>query len=174
MKKRLLAFAAAALCGLLLLTGCSGGADMKNKIPGTLCGVEYSYRHGSMYGQDFYITLVPDEVVYASYFHEDLETYHDEVEVSHAALDAEDWNKVEALVLDLYPVLQPVKEKSGFAKLIEKLLYGEEILVLDAGSENLTLTWLTEDGQIEVKYHSCQALIDLLKEIALACPVTEE
>lgn len=178
MKKRLLAFAAAALCGLLLFAGCSGGDSMKKKIPGSLYGVTYSFRHGSMYGEDFYIDLAQDQVICASYF--DWELRDDGlVEVFGAPVSAEVWAEVEALVLELYPMLTPVREPGFWDKVKEFLPFFEMPIALDQDSESLSFIWKTESGLETVRYIRCfdekeLSLLELLEKIARACPVPEE
>lgn len=174
MKKRLLAFAAAVLCGLLLLTGCSGGDTVEKKAPGRLCGVTYTYVNGSAYGRDFHIELTPEQVVEARYFTWTEGEGNRQFEVAGAPVTEEVWNEVEALVQELYPQLTPARKTGWLHRLLNRHVY----IASDKGSEKLILMWETDSGIQPVQYTRCFAdaetqLLELLKTIARDCPVPE-
>lgn len=76
----------------------------------TLCGAEYWYKSGSVYGEDIRIHITDKEIVYASYFPwEGVDNYdgdeHDEIVVEHQPIEPAQWAEIEKAVDAVLPVL---------------------------------------------------------------------
>ena len=172
------------VAGLFLLLAaavfCSGGhqggdSPMQKKYavpPGILSGVTYSHSSGMIARADFSITLSPEAILETSYYPaldsdtaEDEDWYHPSTK-ENVPITAAQWSDVEAIILELYPLMEPIPENRREVKL------PPGIEVMDGGdSTSLILTWSTENGTQHIRYYSpndrrIQTLIALLEELA--------
>ena len=115
----------------LLLTGC------KAKGGDTITGVIFDRGHGSMWGNQFYIELVAEEIVLARYFPQNSQ----EQQVSeHLPITAEQWT-------DICTAVQALELKEDRPSLLDKLFRRSK---LDGGeTRTLTLIW---DGETKITY----------------------
>lgn len=173
---------AAVVCGIaLFLLAAAGylflrhrGSDSTQETkddvpPGTLVGVTYSCG-GGMSRDDFRIILSPDAIVDASYWPEQEtevgEIRYDPATKENVPIAAEQWSEVEQIVLELYPVMEPLPEPRQPSKLAAWLGARDS-----TSSSSFRLTWDTEDGPQEIRYSSpndsrAVTLITLLEELA--------
>ena len=85
--------------------------------PGTLAGVTYSHASGMVARADFFIILSPQAIVETSYFPalapetaQDEDWYHPSVK-KNVPITAAQWADVEQIILELYPLMQPIPER---------------------------------------------------------------
>ena len=160
--------------------GCGGETEDMNTVPGTLYGIHYDRKNGSVANDEFHIFATPHSF-YAEYWPENPEEWvkDEDIPVWKMTEKKEDtneelWKEIEKTVLAVYPELvrTGVKEKEGFfAKLKKKFI--EEPFILDGGdSSDFSLEWMLEDGTvINEKFADPQGangyrLYLLLKELA--------
>ena len=152
-----------------------GDAPIQKKSavpPGTLTGVTYSHTSGMVARADFAITLSPEAILETSYFPaldpdtaEDEDWYHLSTK-ENVPITAAQWSDVEQIILELYPLMEPIPENRREVKL------PPGIEVMDGGdSTSLILTWSTEDGTRSIRYNPPNdrrilTLIALLEELA--------
>ena len=152
-----------------------GDAPIQKKSavpPGTLTGVTYSHTSGMVARADFAITLSPVAILETSYYPaldpdtaEDEEWYHPSTK-ENVPITAAQWSDVEQIILELYPLMEPIPENRREVKL------PPGIEVMDGGdSTSLILTWSTENGAQYIHYYPpndrrIQTLIALLEELA--------
>ena len=152
-----------------------GDAPIQKKSavpPGTLTGVTYSHTSGMVARADFAITLSPVAILETSYYPaldpdtaEDEEWYHPSTK-ENVPITAAQWSDVEQIILELYPLMEPIPENRREVKL------PPGIEVMDGGdSTSLILTWSTEDGTRSIRYNPpndrrIHTLIALLEELA--------
>ncbi len=140
--------------------------------PGTLTGVTYSHTSGMVARADFAITLSPEAILETSYYPvldpdtaEDEDWYHPSTK-GNVPITAAQWSDVEEIILELYPLMEPIPENRREVKL------PPGIEVMDGGdSTSLILTWSTENGAQYIHYYPpndrrIQTLIALLEELA--------
>ena len=140
--------------------------------PGTLTGVTYSHTSGMVARADFAITLSPEAILETSYYPalapdtaEDEDWYHPSTK-ENVPITAAQWSDVEQIILELYPLMEPIPENRREVKL------PPGIEVMDGGdSTSLILTWSTEDGTRSIRYdppndRRIHTLIALLEELA--------
>ncbi len=140
--------------------------------PGTLSGVTYSHTSGMVARADFAITLSPEAILETSYYSaldpetaEDEDWYHPSTK-ENVPITAAQWSDVEQIILELYPLMEPIPENRREVKL------PPGIEVMDGGdSTSLMLTWSTEDGTQSIRYYMpndrrIRTLIALLEELA--------
>ena len=155
------------LLPMLLLGGC--GKTEEPPVPqpyGELKAIMYSRTHGSMYGYDFYMKLMPEEIDFTDYFVES-EAFVKE----HVPVEESHWRQAEALMLEALPNLweaQPEKEPTFWQRLFPRK---EEPFMLDGGdSRDVMLVWKTEEREIIVGYScpggSTTALEEYLMQLA--------
>ena len=112
----------------------------------------------------YYPALDPDTA-------EDEEWYHLSTK-ENVPITAAQWSDVEQIILELYPLMEPIPENRREVKL------PPGIEVMDGGdSTSLILTWSTEDGTRSIRYNPpndrrIHTLIALLEE--LADPIGQE
>ena len=129
--------------------------------PGTLTGVTYSHTSGMVARADFAITLSPEAILETSYY----PGYHPSTK-ENVPITAAQWSDVEQIILELYPLMEPIPENRREVKL------PPGIEVMDGGdSTSLILTWSTEDGTRSIRYNPpndrrIHTLIALLEELA--------
>ncbi len=152
-----------------------GDAPIQKKSavpPGTLTGVTYSHTSGMVARADFAITLSPEAILETSYYPaldpdtaEDEDWYHPSTK-ENVPITAAQWSDVEQIILELYPLMEPIPENRREVKL------PPGIEVMDGGdSTSLILTWSTEDGTRSIRYNPpndrrIHTLIALLEELA--------
>ena len=140
--------------------------------PGILTGVTYSHTSGMVARADFAITLSPEAILETSYYPvldpdtaEDEDWYHPSTK-GNVPITAAQWSDVEEIILELYPLMEPIPENRREVKL------PPGIEVMDGGdSTSLILTWSTENGTQYIHYYPpndrrIQTLIALLEELA--------
>lgn len=142
----------------------------------TLCGVNYSFRSGTMYGADIHIHITDKELVYASYYPwEGIDNYdgdeYEEITVENVPIDAERWCDIEKAVNDILPLLGEGMTSEEWNK--PKVDLDPDIEILDGGDRrNFILTWRDENGEETELYYKTPGdrrflnLLDLLKETA--------
>jgi len=131
------------LLAVILMVGCS----KTPKVPegAVLTQVIFDRGHGSERGNQFHMNIKRDEIRLASWFSPDYE----ELEADHVPLSEETWLEIEALVLELLPEMEPVKEPGLLDRLFEKAMPQ----VLDGGEyHTLNLVWETEDEIQIIEY----------------------
>lgn len=140
--------------------------------PGILTGVTYSHTSGMVARADFAITLSPEAILETSYYPaldpdtaEDEDWYHPSTK-ENVPITVAQWSDVEQIILELYPLMEPIPENRREVKL------PPGIEVMDGGdSTSLILTWSTEDGTRSIRYdppndRRIHTLIALLEELA--------
>jgi hypothetical protein len=117
-----------------------------------------------VWGENFSIRVAPEEIVFIDYFVEANRDYRFE---SGVPLENDQWQVLEAAVLELLPGLTEIKPKKE--TLWERLFKKEKPFLLDgADSSTLSFDWETENGIVTVSYSwknddpKAQQLIDLL------------
>ena len=131
------------LLPVLLMAGCSKTPQVPEGA--VLTQVIYDRGHGSEWGNQFHMNIKRDEICLASWFSPD----HEELEADHVPLSEETWLEIEALVLELLPEMEPVKEPGLLDRLFEKAMPQ----VLDGGEyHTLNLVWETEDEILTIEY----------------------
>ena len=141
MRKRLILLLL--LLPMALIIGCS----KTPKVPegAVLTQVIFDRGHGSEWGNQFHMNIKRDEIRYASW----ITPEYDELEADHVPLSEETWLEIEALVLELLPEMEPVKEPGLLDRLFEKAMPQ----VLDGGEyHTLNLVWETEDEIQIIEY----------------------
>ena len=122
---------------LIAITGLSGcGREITSSDP--LIYITFGRSHGSLWGNQFSITLTETEIVEARFFPQG---ESEQTVVSHVPLSAEEWTKAEQAVLSLIPSLKEKREKKG---IFQKSDGTEE--------RTLSLTWKTEKGEKTITY----------------------
>lgn len=143
-----------------------------NAPPGTLTGVMYSYPGGMEARSDFFIWLSPEAIVETSYYPEEPPEgvgFHEIFEKENVPITAGQWEEVEQVVLELYPLMEPKPEpRIDLWSSLGRLLGGVKDGV---SSSSITLIWDTEEGEQRIKYFSpndkrISTLAALLKELA--------
>ena len=145
-----------ALMIISLFCGCGGETEDMKTAPGTLVGIHYDRKNGSVAYDEFHIYATPYSF-YAEYWPENQEEWikDEDIPVWYMTEKKEDtneeqWKEIEETVLVLYPELIRIgaKEKEGFfAKLKKKFIV--EPMILDGGdSSDFSLDWMLEDGSI--------------------------
>lgn len=140
--------------------------------PGILTGVTYSHTSGMVARADFAITLSPEAILETSYYPaldpdtaEDEDWYHPSTK-ENVPITVAQWSDVEQIILELYPLMEPIPENRREVKL------PPGIEVMDGGdSTSLILTWSTKDGTRSIRYdppndRRIHTLIALLEELA--------
>ena len=169
------------VAGLFLLLAAAGycfrghqGGDSpiqkKSAVPpGILSGVTYNYSSGMIARADFAITLSPEAILEASYYPaldsdtEEDEDWYQPSTKENVPITAVQWSDVEEIILELYPLMEPIPENRREVKL------PPGIEVMDGGdSTSLILTWSTENGAQYIHYYPpndrrIQTLIALLE-----------
>lgn len=174
MNKGLLAGGLVLLLTLGLLGGCSAAGENEGSgdiPPGTLVRLEYTRVRGTVAGEDFSLSLSPEEILWASYWAEEDGGYRPE-ETEHVPITPDQWAEVEQAVLDLYPALAPLvwQEPDRLDQLQEEWT---DVQMLDGGDrDEFTLTWQTGEGEEILSYAQPNdpgvlTLITLLEELAL-------
>lgn len=169
MNKGLLAGGLVLLLTLGLLGGCGAAGENEGSgdiPPGTLVRLEYTRVRGTVAGEDFSLSLSPEEILWASYWAEEDGGYRPE-ETEHVPITPDQWAEVEQEVLDLYPALAPLVWQ-------EPDQQGEwaDVQMLDGGDrDEFTLTWQTGEGEETLTYSKPNdpgvlTLIPLLEELA--------
>ena len=158
MRKRAFGTLAALLLLAAVLPACGGGDRLAAEWDGrTLCGIEYVYKNGMMWGEDFEIRLTEERVAYVRRFSPLLRRY---MERSDRALSARGWNAAAEAVLAAMPELEAAPPAAATPE-------EEGIFATDrpTGETGLWLTWRGPDGLEErVKYYSGGARYDALTE----------
>lgn len=158
----------AALAVMMLLTGC-GKTPPTPKVPdtpvppGTLVGVSCSESNPTIAGYDFSIDLTREEIQHTCFYPGEMGGC-EPVEKSHIPITEKQWENVQAVILELYPHMEETKA--------DKTSRQNDAFVLDGGdSTELSLTWETQDGMVEIGYRwpadrRVLTLIALLRELA--------
>ena len=140
--------------------------------PGTLTGIMYSYPGGMEARSDFFIWLSPEAIVETFYYPEEPPEgvgFHEIFEKENVPITAGQWEEVEQVVLELYPLMEPKPEpRTDLWSSLGRLLGGVKDGV---SSSSITLIWDTEAGEQRIKYFSpndkrISTLVALLKELA--------
>ena len=141
--------------------------------PGILTGVTYSHTSGMVARADFAITLSPEAILETSYYPaldpdtaEDEDWYHPSTK-ENVPITAAQWSDVEQIILELYPLMEPIPENRREVKLPP----GDSKSWMAGDSTSLILTWSTEDGTRSIRYdppndRRIHTLIALLEELA--------
>ena len=164
------------LAGALYLMQQGGNAPMQTESstpPGTLTGVMYSSGSGGMtVRNDFFIWLSPDAIVETFYYPEEPPEgvgFHEIFEKENVPITAGQWEEVEQVVLELYPLMKPKPEpRIDLWSSLGRWLGGVKD---EVSSSSITLIWDTEEGEQRIKYSSpndkrISTLVALLKELA--------
>ena len=139
--------------------------------PGTLTGIMYSYPGGMEARSDFFIWLSPEAIVETFYYPEEPPEgvgFHEIFEKENVPITAGQWEEVEQVVLELYPLMEPKPEpRIDLWSSLGRLLGGVKDGV---SSSSITLIWDTEEGEQRIKYFSpndkrISTLAALLKEL---------
>lgn len=165
----------------MFMTGCGKDneevSELEIRANQTLCGIEYWYTSGMVFGEDIHMHITDEQIVYASYFPwEGMDDYSGEemdcVTFENVAIEPEQWNEIEKAVMDIVPVLEQAEnEKNSWLK--KKLAeWGTKIFeVMDGGdTSGFILTWRDENGiETEVTYYTpgdrrFWTVLDLMKE----------
>ena len=145
MRKRAFGTLAALLLLAAVLPACGGGDRLAAEWDGrTLCGIEYVYKNGMTWGEDFEIRLTEDRIVFVRRFSSLLRRY---VERQDRALSAKRWNAAGEAVLAAMPELEPVPPAAETPE--------EEVFATDrpTGKTGLWLTWRGPDGEEETVWY---------------------
>ena len=81
--------------------------------PGTLTGIMYSYPGGMEARSDFFIWLSPEAIVETFYYPEEPPEgvgWNEIFEKENVPITAGQWEEVEQVVLELYPLMEPKPE----------------------------------------------------------------
>ena len=136
--------------------------------PGTLTGIMYSYPGGMEARSDFFIWLSPEAIVETFYYPEEPPEgvgFHEIFEKENVPITAGQWEEVEQVVLELYPLMEPKPEpRIDLWSSLGRLLGGVKDGV---SSSSITLIWDTEEGEQRIKYFSPN---DIGREIPLYDP----
>ena len=120
--------------GLLGMYGCG---QTKEHTPAKLTRVVLERGHGSMWGNQFYIDVCPQQINQAQFFPTDLPEYTLREGIP---IRQEDWKAIEAAVRELEPNLKEEKRQKK-----------PDSIILDGGEfHKLTLTW-EQDGKTQEK-----------------------
>ena len=166
MTKRIRRAAVSLLLFALILPSCGGGERVPVEWEGrTLAGVEYRYKNGMAWGEDFEIVLTEERIVYSRRFSSLLRRY---VEREDRALSAKRWSQIGEALLDIMPVLREVPASSGTAESPP----GAMTDAPSGGELGLFLTWRLPDGsETRVRYYESgdrrfETVTALLREAA--------
>ena len=134
---------------MLMFSGCGGKAKAAAPQPlGTLAAIEYGRRVDMVWGENFSVRVIPEEIVFIDYFVEEDRDYQFG---SGIPLEDGQWQQLETAALELLPGLTEIKPKKE--TLWERLFKKEEPFLLDgADSSTLSFDWKTEDGIVSVSY----------------------
>ena len=143
------------LCALLFLGTLTWGCGTTSPEPEnpeqpvqeTLAGVKINRSGGSVYGEDFFISVVPGEILYMSVFTPE----RDYVEGEQIAISEGDWAAIETAIMDA-SLEEVVYRKPGlFDRLLER--FSGKVEMLDGSSTTtLYLTWSSGAGTREAEY----------------------
>ena len=134
--------------------------------PGTLVGISYACGSGMVHRADFEIRLNRNEIEYTNFWPMDIDI-EEMQERTHVPITEAQWAELEALLLELYRGGH-LEEAAGSSSKTDV----SDVFILDGGAfTNLSLTWETGEGLVEIRYHwpsdrRVLTLIDLLQELA--------
>lgn len=132
-----------------------------------LTGVKYSSLVGMTYGEDFSIDIEKDRIVCARYFRPTECDYED---ISNVAVTPEQWDRIEAAVYAILPVLKvSTPKKHGLLSFFSLI----EAKPVDGPNEfSFSLTWQSPNGSGETVSYQCPSdrrfstLVSILMETA--------
>ncbi len=162
-KRKCLFFVVFILCCVIFF-GCSEkeseAMNKKTEPEGRLTRIEYSQTNGMVYGDDFSVDVIPEQVLYTRFFST---TEYEYVDKENIPIDSEQWHELEEAVLAIFPVLEErhfEKEWKPFSGTVD-----------GGGTFSFYLTWENEGKEERISYHSPNdrrftTLFTLLEEIA--------
>ena len=104
-KRKCLFFVVFILCCVIFF-GCSEkeseAMNKKTEPEGRLTRIEYSQTNGMVYGDDFSVDVIPEQVLYTRFFST---TEYEYVDKENIQIDSEQWHELEEAVLAIFPVL---------------------------------------------------------------------
>ena len=128
---------------------------VKNYENLTLCGVDYHYSSGSMFGVARSAHITDKEIVSASFYPwEGQNNYEGDetelIEIEHQPITAEQWAEIEKAIKNIMPILEEYHEAYNPFSVIG------EAMMLDGGDKSgFSLTWRSPDGgEKTVSYYS--------------------
>lgn len=132
-----------------------------------LTGVKYSSLVGMTYGEDFSIDIEKDRIVCARYFRPTECDYED---ISNVAVTPEQWDRIEAAVYAILPVLKvSTPKKHGLLSFFSLI----EAKPVDGPNDfSFSLTWQSPNGSGETVSYQCPSdrrfstLVSILMETA--------
>lgn len=144
------------MMAMLLLSGCSGKRSQE------LTSISFNRGHGSMWGNQFYMEISPQEIVTAHYIPEDS---GDLVTVEHLPISDTQWQTVK------HTVEQLPLEKARTDIWEKQKLDGSEFreLTLEWGKKEITYYWpnTPEAQQLEQLFE--KLLADNIEPVTIVC-----
>ena len=129
---------------ILVLPGCGREAALPESAE--LIQVSLERGHGSTWGNQFRITLTPEEILEVSQFPDRATDYQTDYNIP---IPPETWQEIEEITLELAPGLTEAKEPGFLEKLVDKIKPPE----VDGGEYRiLKLTWESEGKSEEITY----------------------
>lgn len=112
-----------------------------------LAGVSLNRSGGTVYGEDFCISVVPGSIKYLSCFDEE----HAQRTAENIALPDGEWERIEAAVREL-TLKEDIPPKPTLAEKLHEKLHGNLEMLDGCSKITLYLTWQSGEGSWEVKY----------------------
>lgn len=149
-----------------------GGCAEKDITDATPVRVIFNRTHGSVWGDQFYMDICPEEITSTCFFSK-INFSNEQVVQENVSITAEQWSAVEAAVTDLRPLLEEVKKPS----LLKRIISSRHPTVDGHLTRRLTLVFETDDEPLSIEYncpHSDQTteLEHLLEELAASIDTT--
>lgn len=149
-----------------------GGCAEKSIADVTPIRVIFNRTHGSVWGDQFYMDICPEEITSTRFFSK-INFSNEQVTQENVSITEEQWAAVEAAVTDLRPLLEEVKNPS----LLKRIINSRHPTVDGHLTRRLTLVFETDDEPLSIEYncpHSDQTteLEQLLEELAASIDTT--